>query len=425
MSEFLIVMLGDAVAGRLEQLSGGRLRFVYSDEYRSRPDSTPLSIAMPLQVQEHTDRTVRPWLEGLLPDNEAVLRRWAREFHVGRPSPFSLLRAPIGEDCAGAVRFLSPERSEEILSDPGTIEWLDEDSVADRLRELGADSTAWLSSAFSGQFSLAGAQAKTALLFRDGAWGVPYGPIPTTHILKPAITGLDGHDLNEHLCLEAASRCGLAVARSSIQQFGDQTAVVIERYDRIRDGRDVILRIHQEDLCQALSTPPDRKYQNDGGPGTVQIAGLLRAAMPKKQAEESTWRFAEALAWNWLIAGTDAHAKNYSLLLAGRQIRLAPLYDVASALPYGQHESKLRLAMKLGGDYRLDLRRNPWPNVARELGLNYEALATRVRELAVLAPDAFSDSIRSEDVSSLASDLPTRLLDEVAKRAPRCVATLP
>ena len=235
----------------------------------------------------------------------------------------------------GAVR--RPGRVERCWSGRDPSSWLTEEEVAERLRDLRADTTAWLGRSFTGQFSLAGAQAKTALLQRDGRWGVPSGATPTTHILKPAVAGLDDHDLNEHLCLDAARRAGLIAARTRIERFGEETAVVVTRYDRIATGG-AIRRVHQEDLCQALGIPPTRKYQNEGGPGPVQIVRLLRGAMRPTAAEDAVRRFADALAWNWLIAGTDAHAKNYSLLLAGPEARLAPLYDIASALPYGTHE---------------------------------------------------------------------------------------
>src|ERR1019366_160687 len=146
---------------------------------------------------------------GLLPDNDAVLARWARQFHVSSSSPFSLLGTQIGEDCAGAVRFAPPEEIDRVLARPSGVTWLTEDDVGQRLRDLREDSTSWLGRSFTGQFSLAGAQAKTALLFKDGRWGVPSGSTPTTHILKPAVAGYDGHDLNEHLCLDAARRAGL------------------------------------------------------------------------------------------------------------------------------------------------------------------------------------------------------------------------
>ena len=105
-----------------------------------------------------------------------------------------------------------------------------------------------------------------------------------------------------------------------------------------------------------------------------------------RQAEPEVWRFFDALAWNWLIAGTDAHAKNYSLLLSGAEIRLAPLYDVASALPYGVHERELRFAMKIGGDYRVYPERNTWDKAAHELGLDVDSAIERVAVLAEQAP---------------------------------------
>lgn len=419
MSETLVVVLDDAVAGTLTRSPGGRLAFAYDEDYRRRPETTPLSLSLPKQVREHTGARLEAWLWGLLPDNDAVLRRWGRDFHVSASSPFALLAAPVGEDCAGAVRFVAPGQDNEPLERPGSVTWLAEEDVAERLRDLRADATAWLGRAFTGQFSLAGAQAKTALLYRDGRWGIPSGATPTTHILKPAVAGLDDHDLNEHLCLDAARRAGLIAARTRIERFAGETAVVVARYDRIVRG-ETIRRVHQEDLCQALGVSPARKYQNEGGPSPSEVVRLLRDAMRPAAAEDAVRRFADALAWNWLIAGTDAHAKNYSLLLSGPEARLAPLYDIASALPYGTHERKLRLAMKLGGDYRLYPDRDPWPKAARELGLDATTLADRVRELAELAPDTFADAVAAPEVAALGRPLPARLLDLVADRARRC-----
>jgi serine/threonine-protein kinase HipA len=423
MTDPLVVVLDEAVAGTLTRLRGGRLRFDYDDEYRQRPNATPLSVSMPTQVRSHPDGVITPWLWGLLPDNEAVLARWARQFHASASSPFSMLATPVGHDCAGAVRFAYSDDVETVVARPGEVTWLSDDEVAGRLRDLKQDATSWLGQTFTGQFSLAGAQAKTALLYRDGRWGVPTGSIPTSHILKPAVTGLDDHDLNEHLCLDAARRAGLTVARTRVAQFGDESAIVVTRYDR-RTVDDEVRRIHQEDLCQAVGLPPSRKYQNEGGPGPTEIVALFRRAMAPRVATDAIWRFIDGLAWNWLIAGTDAHAKNYSLLIATNDIRLAPLYDVASALPYGTHERKLRFAMKIGGDYRVYPWRNTWPAAARELGLDPDETVQRVDALAAQAPDAFADAASTDDVSGLARDLPGRLVDLVADRVARCRALL-
>lgn len=419
MSAHLLVMLGEAVVGTLSRLTTGRLHFEYDDDYRRRPEATPLSVSMPLAERTHPDGTIAPWLRGLLPDNEAVLERWARENHASASSAFSLLSTPIGRDLPGAVRIAPPEEIDLLRKREGRVAWLAEEEVAQLLRELKEDATAWLGHDPTGQFSLAGAQAKRALLFRHGRWGVPTGSFATTHILKPAIRGLDDHDLNEHLCLDAARRAGLLVAHTRVARFGDESALVIERYDRRTIGGQVV-RIHQEDACQALGVPPSRKYQNERGPGPKDIVQLFRRAMPARAANDAARRFVDALIWNWLIGGTDAHAKNYSLLLSADQIRLAPLYDIASALPYGVHEKKLRFAMKIGYDYQVWPRRNPWPRLARDLTIDPDMTVERVRALAALAPDAFADAARSREVAALRSPLSARLADLVAVRVVRC-----
>lgn len=254
----------DAIAGTVTRLNQGRLRFDYDDEYRQRPAATPLSVSMPRSIRRHPDSDISPWLWGLLPDNDRVLARWARDFHVPA-KPFSLLSTPIGHDCAGAVRLAPVDEALQVQAKPGTVIWLTEEEVAQRVRELRQDTTAWLGREFAGRFSLAGAQAKTALLLKDGRWGVPSGSAATSHIIKPAVQGLDDHDLNEHLCLDAARRAGLIVARTRVARFGDESAIVVDRYDRrIVDGE--VVRIHQEDTCQALGKLQTRSTRTKAAP---------------------------------------------------------------------------------------------------------------------------------------------------------------
>jgi serine/threonine-protein kinase HipA len=235
---------------------------------------------------------------------------------------------------ADAVQFVRPERLEELQADTASkeVKWLTEDDVAERLRALRADHSAWRSAQDTGQFSLAGAQPKTALLFERKRWGVPSGRVPTTHILKPPTGEWDGHAETEHFSLQLARAAGLIVRNSTAQHFSDEIAIVVERYDRVLDGRQWA-RIHQEDMCQALGIHPARKYENDGGPGVRTIAELLREQ--SSNSEEDVRSFVDAIIFNWLIAGTDAHAKNYALLLGGGgAVRLAPFHDLASILPY-------------------------------------------------------------------------------------------
>lgn len=426
MTDELAVLLEDRLIGTLTRRANGRLAFDYDREYRTSRGATPLSVSMPLAVPTHPDGVVAPWLWGLLPDNNSVLQRWARTFQVSLANPMNLLGTPVGEDCAGAVRFCRPEALEAAGGRDGGVDWLDERGVASRLRALQRDSTAWLGSESEGHFSLAGAQAKTALLQADGRWGVPWGSIPTSHILKPAITGFDDHDLNEHLCLRAARFAGLSAANSQVLSFENQTALVVERYDRL-GGPDRRWRVHQEDICQASGLHPERKYQSEGGPSSSDIATLVRSVMPPQHAETAVWRLFDALVFNWLICGTDAHAKNYSLLLSGDQVRLAPVYDVASALPYPDMPlQKLRLAMKFGGSYYVTAS-GPrlWPKVAGELGLDVEQVIERAHALIHVTPEALSQAAREEQVTHLKSTMPARLVDLVSRRVVDCARTLP
>ena len=421
----IVALLEGHPAATITETSG-RLRLRYTDSYPTT-GATPLSVNLPTQVREHTHAKVSALLWGLLPDNERVLRRWARNYQVSAASAVSLLASPVGADCAGAVQFTAAANVEQLINREGTLDWLTDAEVADKLRGLAADGSDWLGERVkSGQFSLAGAQAKLALR-RDvstGRWATPHGSEPTTHILKPGIDGIEGHALNEHLCLATARRLGLRAARSTIEVFEEQVAVVVERFDRTRVG-DQVVRVHQEDMCQALGINPDAKYEQDGGPGSADITALLRKLLPPDVAADATTRLVDALLFNWLIGGTDAHAKNYGLLLSGDQVRLAPLYDVASMLPYEHDPLKLRSAMKVGGSYRFKaIYPRNWQKLAQIVAMDPDALLARARTLAMQLPDALSDT--HADAVSVQPDvpLPPRMIDAVGSWSQRCLASL-
>jgi serine/threonine-protein kinase HipA len=424
MTRELAALLDGKEIGRVHNDARGRLTFIYDDEWRKAPDAYPLSLSAPLAAREHGPSAVQAFLWGLLPDNELVLSRWATKFQVSARNAFALI-SHVGEDCAGAVQFVTPERLEALRSGKeDKVEWLGEPDIAKRLQMLRDDHAAWRLPRDTGQFSLAGAQPKTALLLQNKRWGIPCGRIPTTHILKPPTGHFDGHSENEHFCLMLARNLGLPAAQSRVMRFEKEIAIVIERYDRQHKGNE-IARIHQEDICQALGTMPTKKYQNDGGPSPADIVELLRTSSTDCEADVNT--FVDAIGFNWLIAGTDAHAKNYSLLLGGGpQVRLAPLYDVASILPYDEVDAqKLKLAMKVGGEYRLSrIGLRQWQKFARETRFNADELVGRLRSMAKQLPDEADDARRRAQAEGLDKAIIDRLAMRLIERAGECERAL-
>jgi serine/threonine-protein kinase HipA len=392
MTETLEAIHDGRRVGRLTS-ADDRLAFVYADEWRGDPGAFPLSLSMPLTRPDHPDELIRPFVSGLLPDDTEVLRRWGGRFQVSPRNPFRLL-AHVGEECAGAIQFVPPERAAPWLGDspPEGIDWLDDGELAERIADLVQDRSAARRVGDEGQFSLAGAQAKTAL-YRDpdsGRWGIPKGVTPTTHILKPNRGEFEAFELNEHFCLRLAARLGLKAAHSWTETIGKAPVVIIERYDRARAGGRLV-RVHQEDVCQALARGPENKYQNEGGPSAKEVFALIREH--STQAREDEGRFLGALIFNYLVGGTDAHAKNFSLLLAGGgQVRLAPCYDLISILPYARDPKKVKLAMKIGGEYLLwKISQGHWEKSAAEWKLDSGEVFQRIVQMASVLPEAVRD----------------------------------
>jgi serine/threonine-protein kinase HipA len=420
MTNELIALLDGKKVGHLRKGARGRVTFVYSQAWREAQESYPLSLSMPLAAQEHGPAVVEAFLWGLLPDNEAVLGRWAAKFQISARNAFALI-SNVGEDCAGAVQFILPDRLEAVESgSQDSVEWLDDAAIAERMQALREDHAAWRLPRDTGQFSLAGAQPKTALLLQNGHWGIPHGRIPTTHILKPPTGQFDGHAENEHICLSLARALGLPAASSKVMHFDNEVAVVVERYDRQQSGN-TIVRVHQEDMCQALGIMPTQKYQNEGGPSVATIVELLRTQSSDREADVKT--FVNSVAFNWLIAGTDAHAKNYSLLIAnGPRVRLAPLYDIASVLPYKEFDfPKLKLSMKIGGEYEIrQISLRQWQKLSAEIRINADELLNEIRTMADRLPDEVQRARAMARKEGLEHGLIDRLAEALTERAATC-----
>jgi serine/threonine-protein kinase HipA len=403
-------------------------RFRYAKSWLSGPDSYPVSLALPLVAPEYEGLRVRYWLRGLLPDNEARLQEIEAEFGVSRDDPYAVLAA-IGEDCVGAVQFAAPERAAEIMEGRvvSSVEWLDETAIETLLREVATRASPHGRIVHTGQFSLPGALGKVALVWDAGGqrWGRPSGQRASTHILKPPLPGVAGHNENEHFCLQLARAVGLPAATSRVIRFGTQSAIAVERYDRSSDADGYVRRLHQEDMAQALGLDPALKYASDTGAGIKEIVDLLRDYASSADVEN----FIKGVGFAWVTAGTDAHLRNFSILIEpGANAALAPLYDVSSALGVaarGRQMRNLRMAMAIGGHTALDqIGRDAWARETQRSRLPRSTLP-QIAALAQTAADvAPSVAERLVDEEGLDAKYLQRLARAVAARASRCAAEL-
>lgn len=388
----LFVIIEGMPAGILRQGSTGQIYFRYADGYRG----TPLSLSLPVTNREYGQAVVRPYLFGLLPDSEEQRRAVASEYG-GRPNNPVAMLAYMGLDCPGAVQFCrADERSlAEAILRPGTYEPLSRETIAQRLKGLrnSAEDT-WL--ADGEHWSLGGNQGKFALAMRGGQWCSCQGSAATTHIFKNGVLGYKLQALNEFVCMRTAAACGIDAADVAYEFFEDEPALVVSRYDRVEsDGN--VKRLHFEDVCQALSVMPSMKYASDGGPTARDLVRLL--ATTGDAARRNLMAFTEQLFFNCLIGAPDAHAKNYSLGLGPNGLaRLAPMYDVASALAYEGMERTGRLAMAIGGENRFG--RVGEGAIRRYAGSRDKALAE------VLGRHGLTESVCLECMARLAQCIP-------------------
>lgn len=423
--ERLIALLNGRVVGTVYQDAHSNFRFMYEESWRHGEESYPLSLSMPLTAKEHKHRAIHAYLWGLLPDNDRTLEHYGRMFGVSPRNPVSLLEH-IGADCAGAVQFVSPNRRSE-LEGPNPriqVDWIDEAEIARELRSAKETGLPGHDTRTVGRFSLAGAQPKIALFHKDGKWGRPRGRTPTTHILKPPSNQFAAFAENEHLCLDLAQELGLGAASSSIQAFDDEVAIVLERFDRLPNGNRY-RRLHQEDMCQALSVLPWGKYQNDGGPGVASITALIQEASLDPEVDLA--RFIDVIGLNWVLAATDAHAKNYAFIhVPGGGVRLAPFYDIVSYLPYADRRlHQVKMAMKIGSDYLVKrIARRNWVALAKEIRLTPAYVADRVEALVARVPDAVAAVAQRAIAQRLDAQIVESLAQRIVERSRDCLERL-
>ena len=415
--------------GRWTVSTRGEMALHYAPAWRASAVGRPLSLSLPFGLGDEPVKgpAVEHYFDNLMPDSPALRKRVAERFRTGSVEPFDLLGA-IGRDCVGALQFL-PEGAEPEGHDRVDGVELDEEAIERHLLEVVTPGRFGAARAPDDDFriSLAGAQEKDAFLRWNGRWMKPRGATPTTHIFKLPLGLVGGRQAdfstsvdNEWLCLQLLAAYGLPVPRAEIATFGHQRVLVVERFDRViaSDGQR-LLRLVQEDFCQATGTSPLRKYEADGGPGLGALFTLLQQSVT---AERDLRTLMASQLLFWMLRAPDGHAKNFSLhLLPGGRYRLAPLYDVMSAYPVmgdgPNHWSprELKLAMALVGKNRHyeaeRIQRRHFNSTARRFGYGETAepliqeLVERtpavIDEVQRALPDGFSQEVADKVLGGL------------------------
>ncbi|KGM28425.1 type II toxin-antitoxin system HipA family toxin [Photorhabdus luminescens] len=425
----LTVALNGFEVGTLFRDGTGAMSFQYKDEWLLLNGARAISLSIPLSTQRHRGKEVFNFFDNLLPDSDAVIARIQARFKVQSKHPFDLL-ASVGRDCVGAIQ-LYPEGADIPPVSDMVGEPLNDDAIIELLEGYQSFPLG-MTERDDFRISLAGAQEKTALLWHQECWQRPQGSTPTSHIFKLPIGRIEQNNIdlresceNEWLCLKIAKAFGLPVANAELATFGKLKVLIVERFDRrwSSDGN-WLMRLPQEDLCQALGIAPALKYESDGGPGIADAMKLLLGSLQPTQDRET---FFKSQILFWLLAAIDGHGKNFSMFIQPESAyKMTPLYDVLSAYPIfatkGIAPKKAKMAMALRGKNRqynwAYIQPRHFLSTAQHVGFSTEtaeSLMTRMGEMS----GAVIDQVARE----LPKDFPSHIsgpifegLDKQAKK---------
>lgn len=423
----LNVFINNRLVGRLRKEASGAVRFQYDQTWLDWGPAFAISLSLPMRETAYSGEAVVAVFDNLLPDSPNVRRRVAERMGAQGADYFSLLAA-IGRDCVGAMQFLPDDL-------PADVEpYVQGEPVSDDEIEaiLASLATAPLGMDKEQEFriSIAGAQEKTALLRLEGQWMRPIGTTPTTHLLKPQLgeipTAFGPIDMaasvdNEHYCLKLLAAFGLDVADTEIVTFGTRRVLVVKRFDRRWRNAERLLRLPQEDCCQAMGIPSAQKYQNNGGPGMADILTLLqRSDEPQKDQVD----YFKSQILFWLIGATDGHGKNFSVFLKPQgRYSLTPFYDVLSAQPaFDKRQipnNTYKLAMSVGKSRHtriLEVVGRHFVQSGKQAGLGPTLMSKAIADILERAKDAPDKALSlmpgdfaQEVHDSIAACMPVRL----------------
>lgn len=368
----LIVYLNAERVGTLEQDENGLMQFSYNQAWLEKPKAMALSRSLPLQSDVLPEKKTRPFFAGILPE-EQPRKTIAKILGISDTNDFAMLER-IGGECAGAVSLYS-EGDAPIDPKDNLHRELNEMELRQIIDEL--PSRPLMVGTNGLRLSLAGAQDKLPIIVHNNKICFPLGSAPSTHILKPEPNHFSGLATNEIFCMNLARAIGLNVPNTEYRLIGKKPCILVQRYDRVTDKNGSTTRTHQEDFCQALGLPPERKYQTEGGPTLSDCISLLQdwSTIPVIDIPS----FINGLIFNVLIGNSDAHGKNFSFLYFGGERRLAPYYDLVSTLAWPNLSKNL--AMKIGSCKSINAYTiGDWKKLTKKSGLGWPMIRERMVE---------------------------------------------
>lgn len=427
----LTVAMNGTVVGTLYRNGKGAMSWQYAQTWLDTPGARVISQSLPLTPRRQEGEVVYNFFSNLLPDSQAIISRMQTRFKIPTDHPFDLL-ASVGRDCVGAIQ-LYPENSEIPPVTHMQATPLSDNEIA-ALLEGYRNAPLGMNDDQDFRISIAGAQEKTALLWHQNRWQRPNGSTPTSHIFKLPIGKIEQNNIdlsesceNEWLCLRLAREFGFSVAEATLATYADKKVLIVERFDRkwSRDGK-WLMRLPQEDMCQALGYSPALKYESHGGPGIAEIMTLLLGSRRSNQDRETFFR---TQIFYWLTGAIDGHAKNYSVFIEPDSAYvMTPLYDILSAYsvfgPKGISAQKAKMAMALQGKNRqyhwAQIQPRHFPATAERVGFS----AIRAKKMMIEMGNATNEVIERVR-QSLPIDFPTHISEAIfngmAKQAERLI----
>ena len=373
MKDRLQIIWNKRLVGTLDRHKKGRVVFQYSQDWIGK-ESLPVSLSLPCRKEKFAPAVSTTFFENLLPEsNTRTVLAFNRRFN--KKDTFAFLES-FGEDCAGALSIIAEDQEPDFT--PGQYENITQELI-ETLEKILRDPGSYklYPEMKHAKFSLAGVQDKLPVYIKGTQFYLPKNSgSATTHIIKPINAGFTDIPRNEAFCMELAQRSGFLIPNSKIMKVGDHELFVVDRYDRQEINKEIV-RIHQEDFCQAMGYPAERKYQETGGPGFIECRELIDEYL-SNQGATNRLLFIRMMAFNYIIGNHDAHGKNFSIL-HNKGFELAPFYDLVSTQVYPLDN---KFAMAIGQTFRLDrIKEHSFKIFAKDMNVRPKLLTSLANEV--------------------------------------------